>query len=685
MTDLQDWTLNLSPQEPFPNPTGVRPMERKIQRPRTPMEEKELLAYVKGLLTECKQPRTVFERQWYLNLAFYHGKQYVQWVTAQSGNYSRLIEPDVPSWRVRQVINLTRAMVRTELSKITKERPRGFVVPASTDEEDLVAARAGDAILEHLQREKMFYRTLRRALFWTVTMGTGFIKDWYDPFMKDEQGNPGNICIEPISPFNIWVPDLMEEELENQPYLHHGVGKDPRWLRQVFGVDLSSDAVSNKGAVDQKLLSALNLTQMTNRNYVTVYETWIKPGAKFPNGAMITWADGAILNMVEEWPFEHGQYPFTKFDHIPTGRFYAESTITDFIPLQKEYNRTRSQILEAKNRMSKPQLVAPKGSVDPGKITSEPGLIVFYTPGMAEPKPLPLQNLPPYVIDELQRLRTDMSDVSSQHEITKGGVPPGVTAATAISYLQEEDDSKLAHTIASVEEGVEKVGQHILSHVHMYWDLPRQIKVVGQSDMYEAFQFTKENINGNTDFRVESGSATPRSRAAKQAFLMELGDKGWIPAAKVLHYLEMGETTRLYEETQIDTRQVQRENLYMRDGQQVTPNSYDNHMTHILEHTAFCKKETYEALPPEVKTVFEQHIMAHKLKVAEMFGHYEFVRQSVDPQTGQPTTSVDPSIDGFIFSVMQGQIPPPPNQVDTQPQQTSQQQSSVSDAARQQQ
>ena len=683
MTDLADWTLNLAPNEPYApaNKPDASQLSRKINRPLSPAAEREILSWLKKSLDDCKPARVPFERQWYMNLAFYGGKQYVQWITSQSGNYSRLLEPDVPAWRVRAIINKTRAMVRTELSKITKERPRGYVIPSSSDEEDLMAARAGDAILEHLLREKKYARVLRRALFWTVTMGTGFIKDWYDPFRMDSQGLPGDICIEPVSCFNLWFPDLLEEEVENQPYFHHGVGRDPAWLRQAYGFSAVADTPSSKGAVDQRFLSALNLSQMNNKTYTTVYETWVKPGPKFVEGAMITWTESAVLNMFEGWPFQHKEYPITKFDHIPTGRFYAESTITDFIPLQKEYNRTRSQIIEAKNRMSKPQLIAPRGSVDANKITSEPGLIIYYTPGMAPPAPLPLQNLPPYVIEELTRLQSDMNDISSQHEITKGSTPPGVTAATAISYLQEEDDSKLSPTISSIEEGTEKVCQHMLSHVHMYWDFPRKVKVTGQNDQYEAHVFEKSDVKGNTDWRVEHGSATPRSRAAKQAFLMEMGDKGWIPPAKVLHYLDMGETGRLYEETQIDTRQSQRENLFMRDGKQVTPNSFDNHLTHIMEHTAYCKKESFEMLDPEIKQVFEMHTQAHKLHVANMFGHFEFVRQSVDPQTGQAVMSVDPQIDGFIYSVMAGQIPPPPQSDPQQmPQQTSQQQSSVQDA-----
>src|SRR6185436_16338240 len=125
---------------------------------------------------------------------------------------------------------------------------------------------------------------------------------------------------------------------------------------------------------------------------------------------------------------------------------------------QRELNRTRSQIVEAKNKMAKPQLLAPKGSIDVNKITSEPGLVILYTPGFNPPTPLPLTSLPAYIAEELQRIQQDFDEQTAATEVTRGGTPPGVEAASAIAYLQEENDSRFAHTVASIEEATEKIG-----------------------------------------------------------------------------------------------------------------------------------------------------------------------------------------------------------------------------------
>jgi len=304
---------------------------------------------------------------------------------------------------------------------------------------------------------------------------------------------------------------------------------------------------------------------------------------------------------------------------------------------------TRSQIVEAKNRMSKPQLVAVRGSVDPNRITSEPGLIIFYTPGFAPPQPLPLQNLPSYVIDEVERIKLDMDDSASQHDISRGNAPPGVSAATAISFLQEQDDSKLLLTVASLEEGVERLGRHFLSHVAQFWQAERMVQVTGVNGQWEAHKFSAESLKGNTNFKIESGSATPVSRAAKQAFIMELMKNGYVPPEQGLKYLDMSETGRMYEELQRDARQAQRENDRLAGGEPAFgPNTYDIDLIHVQEHEGYCKTEEYENLKDEQKTSFQQHLSAHRQKMALM--------------QGQQLAPDDPK----LIAIGRGQQVPPP-------------------------
>jgi hypothetical protein len=348
------------------------------------------------------------------------------------------------------------------------------------------------------------------------------------------------------------------------------------------------------------------------------------------------------------FPYEHGEYPFAKVDHIQTGRFYAESIIKDLIPIQKEYNRSRSQAIEARNLTSKPQWKVPMGSVDIKKLTAQPGLVVEYTPGFDAPERMIPPELPAYFMQDQQANLNDLDYISNQNDVT----PPGIEAATAISYIQEENDSILMDTISSLEELVERVGYQAIMLAKQYWDPDKMVQVMSGNQVYEVMQFKQNSLPDQVDFRVQHGSMAPRSRAAKQAFILELIDKQLIPPMEGLKYLEMSETARLYDELSIDTRQADRENFKMKNVQPQTQvpanglqtpvgqipgqdpnmpqapmpvqspvqvNEFDNHQAHVYCHTKFMKSQQYEQLDPTIQQLFMDHYKTHLVMLGQQY------------------------------------------------------------------
>lgn len=544
------------------------------QAKRNPIEEikyqKELASlasWIKENYDKAKSARQPFERQWQLNYAFYKGRQNVAFLKGVSGTVnSGLVVPKAPPHRVRHVTNRIKPIIRTELARLISNKPNASVVPASSEDEDLFAAQAGEQIWESVYASRKLHRIYSRAAFWVCITGNGFVKDWWDGSIATADGYEGDLQYGAVTPFHLVVPDLTEEDIEDQPWVINVYTKPVEWANNFFKEKFTADVVAATEIMGNGFFRSHD--NNSKPDSVLVMEIWFKPGfhKMFPNGGMATCVNGKIKVIYNEgFPFKHGDYPFTKFSHIPTGEFYADSVINDLIDPQKEYNRTRGQIIEAKNRMAKPQLVAPQGSVNPASITTQPGQVIFYKHGMAPPQPLPLQPLPSYVLQELDRTINDMEDISSQHEISRGQAPNGVTAATAISYLQERDDSPLAATYQSIEQGWEKLAKHTLSNVNQFWETPRIISGTGIDGFYDAITLKGSEIASGMDIRIEAGSALPTSKAAKQAFLMDCMKMGFIDPNKGLSMMDMGGVDKLYDELKADERQAKRENLKMRN------------------------------------------------------------------------------------------------------------------------
>ena len=690
-------------------------------------------------LKACQEARINFEKQWHENLAFYAGRQWIVVTKSSSGGFQLAEQPAQDKWRVRHTANKLLRIIRTEVTKLSKEQPQWYVVPPSTEEKDRLAAMAGEAISEHILRTKFFNQKRMEATFWSCICGTAFLKNYYDENAPDLDGQPGLIAFEAVPAFQAFVPNLQVVDVQEQPYFIHARAMDPEAVWKSYGVEIEPET-SASTILESRFLTSLGIKQNQNKETKMCYvkENWVKPCRDFPQGAMFVTGENKVLFVYEpeldpaidpeqqqqqmlpgmpqqlstgatdrpqalatgssdnqesdgsanvegsrhvigpasdqpgmqsyghEYPLRHGRFPFAKIDHIPSGMFYADSVVKTIIPLQKEYNRTRSIMLENRNLAGKPQWGYTTGSIDPKKFTSKPGLLLAVQLGFDFPKALDQPELPQSVTNELEVTVRDIDDASSQTEITKGRTPPGIEAASAIAYLQEENDTVMLDAVTSLEEAVQETGIQILALVHDFWPTERIVSMTSKNQFMETRQFKAADLNPIMDFRVEPGSMAPRSQAAKQAFIIELMKMGAIDPTKALRYLQMNETNKLYDEMMLDVRHAQRENVFMSQGQEltkpdinaqpqmdpmtgmpsmgpqpkqdvqrdpmtgepvidemtgqptmytVTINPFDNHEVHIEEHQNFQKTQEYEMLDPQVQDIIQRHVDEHKQEI----------------------------------------------------------------------
>lgn len=638
-------------------------------------EAKNLVAWIRSEYEKLKTNRKTDEQEWYLQIAFYNGYQYHAWQTVGSGTV--LKEEPNPANLPRIMVNRIEPIIRTEIAKTTSGRPSAMVVPASNDDDDLMAASAAEQVWQSLYDRKNFQTdVLQKAEFWRATTGNAFIKSYWngssvhiepktveDPFTGEKmviqaEAYRGDVDYEVVSPFHLFVPDLSEEDIEKQPYIFNVYTKSPQWVKSTFGNVLPADFEPTKVAASEIFDAALmdqRNTATVKPDSVLVIEMWAKPNGcpYLPKGGLVTIVDNEIVQLAENGiPYVHKEYPFAHTHTIPTGKFYRRGVIKNIIPLQREYNRTRSQIIQAKNLMSKPQMMYAEGSVDPRKVTARPGIWIPVRPGFAMPTPVPIQPLPNYVLNEVMQLERDFEDLSGQHAVSRGE-SGGVTAATAINYLQERDDAYLTGVFNSLEAAIEKVAKHSLSLFVQYVDQPRLVKVIGSDGAFDAQMLSGSDIASGLDIRIESGSALPTSKSARQALITDWMKMGFITPQDGLRILDMGMLKQYYNLLKIDENQAQRENLMMKrltqqevemfqqdwemgvmrgDPDKVVPgqvdmngqpigltvppvinvNAWDNHAVHVEVHNRFRKSQSFEALDPAAKAEFQKHISMHE-------------------------------------------------------------------------
>jgi hypothetical protein len=233
-----------------------------------------------------------------------------------------------------------------------------------------------------------------------------------------------------------------------------------------------------------------------------------------------------------------------------------------------------------------------------------------------------------------------------------------VTAYSALSYLQDQNESKLASSIASVEEFVEKIARLYLKYVVYYWDLPRTVRVVGRDKIVDSAIWKGSDIKGNTDIRVEHGSAIPLGKQQRQAFLLDLYKLGALDPSMLFELLDMYDLNDANAEFLVDKQQAMRENMLMMEmgaemdpmlmqpstdpmtgapvGPQVPkqflPNTFDNHEAHIMHHNQYRKSQEFSVAPDVVKQLFEYHVQLHQMA---LMGGVAPTATSPDGQPGE--------------------------------------------------
>jgi flagellar biosynthesis GTPase FlhF len=361
----------------------------------------------------------------------------------------------------------------------------------------------------------------------------------------------------------------------------------------------------------------------------------------------VVWAAKQILE-VDDHPFD--PIPYVMLSGIPLpGRLWPMSLVDLLRGPQTELNKLSSQIAENRNRVGNPTIVASKQAVqDPDKFadaTTMPGGIYFFddvgSPNSV-PQYLQAPPLPNYVIEEYQRIEDSIAEISGQHEVTSAQVPPGVTAASAINLLQEADDTRLGPAIADYEVQLGRLGQKCLNLVANFYTDARTIRLAGENGSWEIFDFRGSMLRDNTSVQVQTGSAFPQSKAAKQAALQDLltffVQSGNPPHGRALGQFlrdfDMGGAERLIEDYTRNEEQVNRENSLLAQGVPLQINSFDDDQAHIDGHEDEQKSARYARFPPQVKQVFEQHVLAHRQRLADQ--QQQMIQQQMQMQGQSP-------------------------------------------------
>lgn len=560
-----------------------------------------------------------YDKEAWLNLAFYMGEQYVEWADAASTIRRIPRQPD-QAHTPRPVANKIMHFVNQELAMALQTRPTVDVLPASEDPMDISNANVALAWLTWLTEPQVadFDSELSNASMWALGATEGFLKWVWNPRLK----RPDVVS---CSPLDIYM-DPYVKKFKDSRYIIHSQFLDVEQVYDIYGQEVKPTDVDRADPVKVALMREMGMAPVLQGCIIN--ELWMKPNRRYPDGLFVVWTNRDQLIAPQPFPYHHGRLPFTQIGSIPRpGTPHYTSAVSFLRSPQMELNKFHAQMILVRQNFSNPKWWIPSELELESDPDDSPNQILRGNSSNGQLKPELLQpsTMPPN--DQGQWISKEMMDVVGLHEVSQAQVPGRVEAAKAIELLKESDDGRLSEFLRTVKTSISEGFYQFLMLAHQYMTAEQIVPTYSREGYPEVKRFMKEQIKPGIKVKVTMGTGLARSRAARTDQLMTMWDNSILQDRELMAELLEMPVSSVSPSNAYDIRLARNENLEMAEGTPITPNSWDNHDIHRREHNNYRKTQEFMQLDTKVKSMFEYHCQTHDQLQIQQLGKQLQIQQ----------------------------------------------------------
>ncbi len=566
-------------------------------------------------------------------------KKQIAWVAGyQLYDYNKssreLIE--IPLKRKKRLIfNRLRSFVRAMLAKLNADIPQMSVIPKTTEDADIEAARAGDKLIEHLADKVDLPGMMSNLKLWAIVCNRAFIRVFWDADASgtlgyekgEEKIQEGDVNMEAVSPFNCRVDPLYFEH-ERWRWFEFGEEVDAEALEEEYEIEKGTLKETSQTLGDAFTLESYDMSGLVSgreetKEHITgrtvvLKELWTPKIYVFSAGNKVLDYGKNPYDEIPFYPIEERLIPISNYEK---GFQYNESLVKDAISIQREYNRMYSLKSIALEKASKLKVLVPFGSmISKKQVTNDYGTFIDYNPKQgAAPQQMRLDPLPAFVETYTNNLEREFEMAFGVREASFGRLPERASHAsgTLVNLLLEQDDVLLNPMLATINKALSKAWGLALRMVKDNYDLPRLIRYTGEGNQRAAMKFKGANLAGNTDVKVVSQSGLPRSRALRIEYIMKLREVGLLTDDKgTLEMLEFGQADKIFEDNLLHERRALKENDLIKENPEIDPevikgwiHPLEEKQVHVIIHSRFIFGAEFDRLQPNQQKAINDHAL----------------------------------------------------------------------------
>ena len=631
------------------------------------MDDQEIIKLVEDTYEDYKHGRAPFEREWYRNVLFLMGNQWIIWDTLENKWRKKRLADWVPT----PVTNKFASAGQRLVSVISRIEPNWEFTPSTSDSRDISAAEQCELAEQIICEENKIDEIRASMAPWLTYTGNCFLLSGVEPIAakvdhtgylsgepNKEDEMPGvsdmnqprqetgfetagemepappptgfKLFTDVVAPFETYL-DQTIENLRDQTKILLINRRSKEYVHNLWGVDI--DLVDTEA----KLNYQETLGYITSDPYITNYlagvgrikrvnvkRLYVNPNDQYPEGLYAVVAGGKVLEKGVLPKTKEGD-PFIpissmKFDSVP-GAAFGRTPLNDVVQKQVQRNKIESLVELIILRMASPIWLLPEGTVTQN-VSGAPGAMWKYSligDKSSPPSRIPGEQVPSSVIQFIQSIDKDIEDLVSTFEALKGQSPYSGAPGVVIEQLIEQGMTRFGPTLRNIAEGYRQWMKHQLELFRVYGIVDKTVAKMGTASKWDIQSFKGADIAGVVNVRVESDSTVPRSAQVEIAKIINAINAKIVDVTdpmvkqKTLQKLKIEDLNSNIEE---DIVFAVKENETMGAGQPVDVTPFlDNHVIHIYKHREFAM--TDQAIP--IRPLIVQHITKHHMMMdAEM-------------------------------------------------------------------
>lgn len=560
-------------------------------------EEKKLIKLVDKLFEKAKKARAIYDMDWLDNYHLFRGKQWKE---------------QRPSYRHSEVVNFIFRTIQSTVPMQVDSRPRFEFLPEEPSDYELsqILNEVAEADWQKENSQEQLLEVVYEGNFY----GTGMSKVCWDPKANHKVGK---VVYESEDPFHCFPdPDARDVNrkcgyfIVAEPTDVANIKRDYPKFKEFIKPDLVDLMKGSKAEfapmkfrspIDRRVATeggnrSLESGDQSKALLITCYmtpefceddfeevekslkdpagmeSTVYEQQARWPMSRKVVTCNGILLDG-ESTLYDDALIPLQRYvNYLMPREFWGMSEVEQLKGPQRMFNKAFCFALDVLTLTGNPIWINPLTSgVDSDLLVNRPGSVVEPNDEKSAPYRVEGGQLQPYVLQIADKLAGYIDSLSGSQDVSRGIQPTGVTAASAITALQEAANTRVRLKSKLLDGYLQNVGQAWLSRTLQYRTAPEIFRLTNQQGVTKYFRMHVEHydkvdgagaptgergtkvvhqpltpggmdptaaneyeLRGKLDVRVSTGSSLPFNKAEKEEKLLKYFDRKIIDEEEVL-------------------------------------------------------------------------------------------------------------------------------------------------------